>query len=72
MLFLAGNHGVGDAWVAQIDSGGTVIWSTMLGSTVYDYIKGGAVTHGGYILVGYSLGADDDVTSNSGMATDGS
>ncbi len=64
---LTGSHGNYDAWVIKISSIGSLQWQKALGGTADDYANSiQLTTDGGYIMAGYTLSNDGDVTGNHG------
>ena len=64
---LLGHHGYADAYVAKLDSSGTVTWERALGGTSYDYGQSVRQTaDGGYSVIGYTYSNDGDVSGNHG------
>ncbi len=62
-----GNHGIVDAWMAQISSNGELIWQNSLGGSHVDYFLG--VTEAddmGLIAVGNTFSDDGDINENFG------
>lgn len=65
---VSGNHGGYDYWTAKISNGGVLLWQKCFGGTGNDYAYSCSQgTDGGYILTGYSLSNDGDVTGNHGL-----
>lgn len=64
---VTGNHGMRDIWVVKIDAIGTMQWQKSLGGS-NDEDNGSIKTtaDGGYILAGYTLSNNGDVTGNHG------
>jgi uncharacterized delta-60 repeat protein len=64
---VTGYHGQYDAWVVKISSTGSLQWQKALGGTAYDVARSIQSTpDGGYIIAGYTLSTDGDVTGNHG------
>ncbi len=67
---VGGNHGndnYRDVWVTKLDSSGNLIWEVNLGGSWIDFAKSIKPTiDGGYILVGYILSDDGDITGYKG------
>ena len=64
---VTGNHNSDDYWIVKLDANGTIEWQKSLGGTFYDaawFIQ--QTTDLGYIITGYSLSMDGDVTGNHG------
>jgi len=65
---VSGNHGMGDAWIIKVDQNGNLLWQKTIGGSKLDIandIKQSA--DGGYIVTGYSLSNDGDITVNKGQ-----
>ncbi len=63
---VTGNHGSYDYWVVKTDASGTIIWQKSLGGTAED--DGFAIqqtSEGGYIVCGYSVSNDGDVSGHN-------
>lgn len=61
-------HGAVDYWVTKQDSAGNLIWQKTLGGTDFDgafSVKETVDT--GYVVAGYSISNNDDVTGNNGL-----
>ncbi|MGU3375440.1 T9SS type A sorting domain-containing protein [Chryseobacterium sp. M5A1_1a] len=64
---VTGNHGNGDYWIAKLNSTGNLQWQKSLGGSSVEYLSSiEQATDGGYIIVGYSLSTDGDLTGNHG------
>ena len=64
---VTGNHGNDDAWVVKLNSTGSLQWQKALGGTTEDVAHCiQPTTDGGYIVAGYTLSTDGDVTGNNG------
>jgi hypothetical protein len=63
-----GNHGIRDIWVVKLDGLGNLQWQKCLGGTNYDYEASSIqqTTDGGYILTGFTVSNDGDVSGNHG------
>jgi len=62
---VSGNHGGYDYWVVKLDSVGSIQWQKSLGGTNYDAAQSVQQTFdGGYIVAGYTLSNDGDVSGN--------
>ena len=62
-----GNHGDNDAWVVKLTATGAIDWQKALGGTGDDRAQSFRPTpDGGYILAGYTLSTDGDLTGNYG------
>ncbi|HYV91261.1 MAG TPA: T9SS type A sorting domain-containing protein [Chitinophagales bacterium] len=65
---VSGNHGDGDAWIIKLDQYGTLLWQKSYGGSLKDVANDvHQTTDGGYIVAGYSLSNDGDITSNYGQ-----
>ncbi len=61
------NHGLTDAWVFNVESGGNLEWENSYGGTKSEQGWGICETHdGNFVFVGYSHSNDGDVTSHHG------
>ncbi len=64
---VSGNHGMYDAWIVKLDLFGNIQWQKCLGGSNSDYANSIQQTiDGGYIVAGYTLSNDSDVTGNHG------
>ncbi len=64
---VSGNHGGSDYWVVKLTSNGAIQWQKTLGGTDYDASFSIQLTNeGGFIIAGFSLSNDGDVSSNRG------
>ncbi len=64
-----GTHGSSDFWVIKINATGTIQWQkTYGGSTGDEATCIRQTTDGGYIVAGYTLSNDGDVSGNHGLA----
>ncbi len=64
---VSGNHGNGDYWVVKLDANGNITWQKSLGGSIVDVANSIQQSNdGGYIVAGYSLSFDGDLTSNHG------
>ncbi len=64
---VTGVNGVYDFWITKLTSTGTISWSKAIGSTTGDVAQSIVETaDGGYLVAGYSLGSDSDVSVNHG------
>lgn len=64
---VTGNHGMRDIWVVKIDAAGNIQWQRSLGGSNNEDLGSIKTTaDGGYILCGYTLSNDGDVTGNHG------
>ena len=64
---VSGNHGDWDFWVVKLNESGSLLWQKCLGGTSYDRsfsIK--QAPDGGYIIAGYSISENGDITFNHG------
>jgi hypothetical protein len=65
--FVIGNHGYYDYWVIKLNAAGTLEWQKSLGGSFSDTAQSIKQTSdGGYVVVGYSLSNDGNVTGNNG------
>jgi hypothetical protein len=65
---VTGNNGLYDFWVVKLDSAGNFDWQKSLGGSGED--RGNSIkqtTDGGYIVAGWSIFNDGDVTGNHGL-----
>ena len=70
---VSGNHGSTDSsddyWIVKLTSGGEMEWQKSLGGSNYDRASSIAQTRdGGYVVAGWSLSNDGDVTGHHGSA----
>ncbi|MFN0213303.1 MAG: T9SS type A sorting domain-containing protein [Saprospiraceae bacterium] len=66
---VSGNHGSVDLWVTKLNSNGEIQWQRALGGSNVDV--GGKIIQtndGGYILVGFVLSNNGDISGNHGEA----
>jgi Putative binding domain, N-terminal len=64
---VTGNHGSYDAWVVKIDGNGNKVWQkTFGGSSIDDAFAITRTSDNGYIVGGYTVSNDGDVTQNKG------
>jgi hypothetical protein len=66
---VTGNHSslTTDYWIVKLDKDGNITWQKCLGGTGYDEaFSAEQTTDGGYIVVGYTISTDGDVTVNHG------
>lgn len=64
---VTGQHGGGDFWLVKLDSAGTIQWQKCFGGSTLDFgYSVHQTTDGGYILSGYTLSNNGDVTGNHG------
>lgn len=64
---VSGNHGNEDYWVVKLDLSGNLQWQKCLGGTETDEAKSvRQTTDGGYIVAGYTLSDNGDVSGNHG------
>jgi len=62
---VSGNHGIRDYWLGRIDSVGNLLWAKCYGGSGWD--EGNALKQtpdSGFILVGFTLSHDGDVSAN--------
>jgi uncharacterized delta-60 repeat protein len=63
------NHGGQDAWVVKLSSTGSLQWQKALGGSSGDVANSiQPTTDGGYIVAGYTVSTDGDVTGNHGYS----
>src|SRR5207249_46394 len=63
-----GNHGRADYWVVKLKSNGAIDWQKTYGGSNDDFAKSIMQTKdGGYIVAGYTLSNDKDVSGNHGL-----
>lgn len=61
------NKGEWDYWLINIDSDGNLLWEKSFGGTSFDSLRNITKTsNGGYIVMGYTLSTDGDITLNNG------
>lgn len=66
---ITNNHGDYDCWVVKLDASGALQWQKTLGGSGSDGAKGVALTpDGGYIVSGWTISTDGDVTNNHGAS----
>lgn len=66
---ITGTSGTIDGWVLKLDANGMLQWSRVLGGTAMDTLRSVTQTiSGAYIMAGYSLSNNGDVSSNQGDA----
>jgi uncharacterized repeat protein (TIGR01451 family) len=64
-----GNHGQDDAWFAKIDNSGNLIWSKLLGGSLFEKLYTfTSDKENNFILVGVTKSNDGDVSGNHGGA----
>ena len=64
---VTGNRGIYDYWLVKINSTGVLQWQTTLGGSNNDFAYSTQQTSdGGYIVAGYTLSTDGQVTGNHG------
>ena len=57
----------GDYWVVKLDVSGNLIWEKTYGGSSYDYgISIIESMEGGYLMTGYSISTDGDISDNHG------
>jgi hypothetical protein len=61
------NYGIVDYWILKLDSAGNMQWQKTYGGSDIDYAKCVKQTiDGGYIIAGYTLSTDSNITFNHG------
>lgn len=66
---VTGNHGSVDEWVAKVDSTGNLVWQKCFGGTISETATSIIqTTDGGYMVAGYTVSSDGDVTFNHGIS----
>lgn len=65
---VTGNHGNSDYWVVKLSSTGTMMWQKSLGGFYNEVAKSVREVAGGYIVAGYTLSGDGQVTGIHGLA----
>lgn len=64
---VSGNHGDWDFWVVKLNESGSLLWQKCLGGTSYDRsFSIQQAPDGGYIIAGYSISENGDITFNHG------
>ena len=64
---VSGNHGMYDGWIVKLSDGGTIEWQKTIGGTSDDRANSIKQTSdGGYVLAGWTLSYDGDVTGHHG------
>ena len=64
---VSGNHGYNDVWVVKLDQSGNLQWQRCLGGSSDDYSNSIQETSdGGYIMAGFTISNDGDVSGNHG------
>lgn len=64
---LHGNRGWPDYWVLRIDTAGNILWQKCLGGSDIDLAKSIVPTRdGGFVVTGFTMSSDGDVTSFRG------
>ncbi|HYV94896.1 MAG TPA: T9SS type A sorting domain-containing protein [Chitinophagales bacterium] len=64
---VSGNHGSYDYWIVKLDTGGNIVWQKSLGGSDGEEANDiQQTTDGGYIVAGYSLSNDGEVSGNHG------
>ena len=65
---VTGNHGSGDFWVVKMSDSGNLLWQRTYGGSNHDSANSIRQTSdGGYIVAGFTLSNDGDVSSNNGI-----
>ena len=66
---LSGNHGNNDIWVVKLDSIGIIQWQNNFGGSDYEEAYSALqTTDNGYIIAGWSMSSDGDISSSHGSA----
>ena len=64
---VTGNHGTDDFWIVKLAANGNLTWQKSLGGSQQEWAESiQQTTDGGYIVAGWSLSYDGDVTGNHG------
>lgn len=64
---VSGNHGSEDYWVVKLDDSGSIQWQRSLGGSVFEHAYSIQVaSDSGYLVAGYSVSDDGDVSGNHG------
>ena len=64
---VSNNHGTWDAWIVKIDGNGNKVWEKAFGGWTIETAFGITPTSdNGYIVAGYAVSNDGDVTENKG------
>ncbi|MDR3272603.1 MAG: T9SS type A sorting domain-containing protein, partial [Flavobacteriaceae bacterium] len=64
---VSGFHGGYDGWVVKLDTSGKLLWQKCLGGSDWDFLYSIQQTSdGGYIVAGYTISNDGDVSENNG------
>lgn len=65
---VSGNNGARDYWIVKSDADGNLDWETFFGGSGYDEAHAvQQLTDGGYIVAGFALSTDGDVSGNNGV-----
>jgi len=65
---VSGNHGLNDFWIIKLNDLGTIQWQKCLGGSADDIATSIQQTpDGGYIVAGYTLSNNGDVSGNHGL-----
>src|SRR5690606_30217005 len=65
---VSANHGGDDYWVVKINDSGNIEWQKSLGGSQMDRANSvNQTADGGYIVTGFSMSTDGDVTENHGI-----
>jgi gliding motility-associated-like protein len=68
---IPGFHGVVDAWIVRLDANGNILWQKVIGGSDYDVVLDArqlADSQGSFILVGYTMSTNGDITHKIGGA----
>jgi hypothetical protein len=67
---VTGGHGFIDYWLVKLDSSGNIDWQKSYGGSSEDWGRSVKQTSdGGYIMTGYALSGDGDITAHYGLPT---
>jgi len=60
------NHGNYDGWLIKLDNWGNIQWSKCIGGSNDEEIHYAIQTENGYVVVGFTISNDGDVSNNHG------
>ncbi|THU37049.1 T9SS C-terminal target domain-containing protein [Niastella caeni] len=63
---VTGNHGNADIWIVKLNAAGAIVWQKTLGGSNIDMASSVIATSDGYVVSGYTVSNDGDVTGNHG------